>query len=136
IVLLIRRARADQQHGVRLDPGRGRNVQAAVRCAAEAAVLHRLGQGARGRLIQRRSGAGEGSSFMHQHGENFCGAGRSDEFDFHETDSRPEEPVPATLEFAMVAATVSSGRPDVYYMARIAPGCNTFAADYTTFPAL
>jgi hypothetical protein len=40
-----------------------------------------------------------------------------------------------TLEFAMVAATVSSGRPDVYYMARIALGCNTFAADYTTLPA-
>ena len=42
---------------------------------------------------------------------------------------------PATLEFAMVAATVSSGRPDVYYMARIALGCNTLAADYTTLPA-
>jgi hypothetical protein len=35
----------------------------------------------------------------------------------------------------MVAATVPSGRPDVYYMARIAQGRNTFAADYPTFPA-
>ena len=29
----------------------------------------------------------------------------------------------------MVAATVPSGRPDVYYMARIALGCNTLAVD-------
>src|SRR5690606_13279441 len=83
IVQLVRRARADQQDGVRVDPGRGRDVQAAVGGAGEAAVLHRLGQGARGGLIQRRTGAGEGSSFMRQHGKNLGGAGRSDEFDFH-----------------------------------------------------
>ncbi|MNT09171.1 hypothetical protein D3C72_1439450 [compost metagenome] len=98
IVELVRRARADQQHRVGVDARRGRNHQAAVGAAGEAAVRHRLGQSARRGGVEGRARPGQRTSVMDQDGKDFGGAGGSDELDFHETYSRPRFCAPVVLE--------------------------------------
>ncbi|MNX56907.1 hypothetical protein D3C86_877120 [compost metagenome] len=133
IVELVRRARADQQHRVGVDARRCRNHQAAVGAAGEAAVRHRLGQSARRGGVEGRARPGQRTSVMDQDGKDFGGAGGSDELDFHETYSRPRFCAPVVLESDMGAPAVSPLRSDVYYMARIARGCNSLAPETLSF---